>query len=394
MKKTSLLAAGALAASSIVAFSGAPAGATSKQLDYSCNMGLLGTQTMKVVSDTNAPAQQLVGQATSPLKLTSDVDVPQSVVGALIGGLGAASGSGTVVANSAMRLPDGTTTALSPVTMTIPNTVLPTTGDLILKASGTGSPFTPPAVGNYTILARDFTATLTLLNSSGVPVVTDLAVPCTTPTGTNLSIDTIKAVVPSTTTLTVQRTSEAYGQATSATAKVTSDSPLASGMDTPAGTVRFTIGGKSVSAPLDSTGTATVTKLPTVPAGRTYNVVAHYSSAATSFYQSTNSTATALKVVKDGTRTTVAAPNIRRHHAEVATVKVTSTHRATVTGKVKAILKKGTRTLMTKTVRLRSGKAAVNFGKLSKKGTYTVVAKYLGTGNFKVSSGRDGFSVR
>jgi hypothetical protein len=105
--------------------------------------------------------------------------------------------------------------------------------------------------------------------------------------------------------------------------------------------------------------------------------------------------ATAVKVVKDATRTAVKAPSIRRHHREVATVRVSSAHGATVRGKVRAVLERGTRVLRTRTVSLRRGVATVGFGRLARRGrNYVVVAKYLGSGNFRASRGKDGFVVK
>jgi hypothetical protein len=403
MKKTSLLAAGALAASSVVAFGGAPANAASGPLDYSCTVLGAIPSTLSIASDTDAPPEVPFGEPTGPINLTSVVDVPDTLLGTLAALVpGAVAASGTGVAQASMLLPNGTTAPIDAIDLTVPKVPLPKSGDLRFTATGTTDGFTPPEVGSYEILAGGVDSTLSFLDSSdnALPIaalggLTSLAVPCSAPAGNN-PIDTIKAVVPTTTELSGVPTSESYGQRTKATATVgypalgTAANPLGLA---PQGSVRFTVGGKSVTVPLGSDGSATAT-LPTMPAGRSYPVKASYQAAADSFYQSTASESQKLKVVKDGTRTAVTAPSIKRRHAEVATVKVRSAHGATVGGKVKATLKKGKKTLKTRTVSLRSGAVKVNFGKLTRKGRYSLVAKYLGNANFKASSSTRAFKVR
>ena len=385
MKKTSLLAAGALAASSIVAFGG-PANAESGPLDYDCTI-----THMSVVNDTDAPPEMLVGSTPVPVHLTSTATVPSTVmslIALLYPGATSVVGTGSAVGVLEGPAPFPTQTLTTP--LDIPSTALTDTGDLVLKTVGTSGDFAPPLPGLYAIKAGNFSANLVFGALSGV-IGSPLPVSCTPPTGADTTIDTIKGVVPTTTALSALPTSEDYGQKTTATATVTSSNPLPVGG--PAGNVVFKVGSRSVTVPLQADGTATAI-LPKVAAGKTYDVKASYQSAADSFYQSTSSDAQDLKVVQDGTRTSVAAPTIKRRHAEVATIKVRSTHGATVVGKVRATLKKGTRTLKARTVSLRSGAVKVNFGKLRKKGNYTVVAKYLGNQNFKAATGKDAFKVR
>ncbi|HEY6933810.1 MAG TPA: hypothetical protein VI452_10455 [Marmoricola sp.] len=393
MKKTSVLVAGALAAGSIVAFSGGSAEAASSPLDYVCS-SLLGPTTMRVVDDTDLPAQVPVG-ATVPMHLTSAVALPSTALSLISALYPTATGVvGDVTSTGTMTGPAGVGSV--PVTTELPVPLtslsqLDSAGNLPLHLTGEAQDFTAPVPGLYTIKAGGFTSALSAQGPLGVlgaiPAMT-----CVAP-DVDTTIDTVKAVVPSTATLRLARSTEGYGQATIATATVASSDPLAAALGAPAGSVRFTVGRRSVTAALDGNGVARA-KLPRLAAGHSYSVVAHYAPAASSFYQAAKSSPKSLKVVRAGTRTAVVARNIRRRHAEVATIAVTSTYKATVTGKVRATLKRGTRSLRSRTVSLERGRATVRFGRLAKRGRYSVVAHYLGSADFVRSGGRRGFSVR
>jgi hypothetical protein len=329
------------------------------------------------------------------MHLTSAAAVPSSAL-SLIGLLypTATGVLGDVTSTGSMTGPAGVGNVPLTTELPVPLTSLSqldSAGNLLLHLTSAASDFSAPVPGLYTFKAGDFTSALSAAGPLGVlgalPVMT-----CVAP-DVDTTIDTVKAVVPSTTTLGLARSTEGYGQATIATAKVASSDPLAAALGAPAGAVRFTVGGRSVTATLDSNGVARA-KLPTLAAGRSYSVVAHYAPAANSFYQTTQSSPKSLKVVKAGTRTAVVARSIRRRHAEVATIAVSSTYKATVGGKVRATLKKGSRSLKSRTVSLRGGRVSVSFGKLARKGKYSVVAQYLGNRNFVRSGGRHGFSVR
>lgn len=371
MKKVALACSGVVLAGSFVAVV-TPADATTTT--DTCS-GLT-TQSLSVTRSATAPTTMLLGGAPHDVNLTSVVDMPAS----LVGSLSTVSGSGT--STGTIKAPDGATLPVGGAAASVVGTPL-NSGDVSVPVTpDAATSFSPDQVGDYQVLAGQVTVTLTGL-------VDTLA--CTAPGGT--VVDTIRVLSPSRTSVTVGSTTIAYGQSDRGTATVsTTLSPLPAGLGDPSGTVRFTAGGKAVSGTLSSGRTSV--RLPRLAAGHTYTVTGTYLPDAGSLYAGSKA-ATAVKVVKDATRTAVKAPSIRRHHREVATVRVGSAHGAMVRGKVRAVLEKGTRVLRTRTVSLRRGVATVGFGRLARRGrNYAVVAKYLGSGNFKVSRGKDGFVVK
>jgi hypothetical protein len=384
MKKLALLCSGAVVAGSLVAVS-APADAATGT-PYTCN-SLTGASASNSVI---APASTQVGQPV-PVQLTSTLTVPGTLIAGLLNGA-LLKGSGTGGATGSITGPDGThpingvTGKLSGITALASNT-LPLTG---------ATNFIPAQPGIYTITAGPDSATLdTLLKL----VPGTLQLDCLPAVGQVLGkIDVLPApgtpppvpgVNDSTTTLALTRTTEAYGQANTATATVTTG---ALGQLVQNGDVTFTVGGRSpVTVPVSS-GVARL-RLPKLPAGHSYAVKAEY--VPSNPVIATSSAQTSVRVVKDGTRTRVSAPNIRRHRVETATVRVVSVHGSLVRGKVRAVLKRGRHVLRTRTVRLSKGVAHVRFGRIAKRGrSYSVVARYLGNPDLKRSRGRDGFVVR
>jgi len=100
-----------------------------------------------------------------------------------------------------------------------------------------------------------------------------------------------------------------------------------------------------------------------------------------------------IRVVKDGTATSVKAPDINRGGLARAKVKVVSDHGKTPKGKVKAILLRSGNKLLSKKVGLRDGRVKVKLVRLGRAGDYTVKVKYLGHRNFKRSNAKDTFTV-
>ena len=85
----------------------------------------------------------------------------------------------------------------------------------------------------------------------------------------------------------------------------------------------------------------------------------------------------------------------RREHRAKGTAKVRGKEFGLAgTGKVKFLLKKGTRTIQSKTDTLnKKGIASVAFTGVKKKGKYKIVAKFGGDKALKASSGSDTFTV-
>lgn len=359
-----------------------PAGAASGTITYTCTTPL-GASDIPVTMDSTLPATMAPG-ATADYDLTAGVEVAASLVDAARDLLGAATVEGSVAATGDVNG--------APVsgTLAIPVTALPASGALPLSAAGTGGQVAPTAPGTLTLKSGNFTADLLFKKADGSTAYDLQDMACVVKIATpaqNTTVDTVKVVAPSTTALALARSTTAYGQAMTATATV------GSAFTAPAGSVVFTVGGKTITKTI-SAGKATVT-LPTLNAGKTYAVKATYKPASTAPYTASSATKS-YKVVADSTKTAAGAPDIRKGGKARALVHVKSAHGKVVTGKVEAKLFKGTKLLGKVTVALKSGKVTVIFGKpLTIVGTgYKVVVKYLPTTNFKTSTDSDPFRVK
>ena len=102
-----------------------------------------------------------------------------------------------------------------------------------------------------------------------------------------------------------------------------------------------------------------------------------------------------IAVTKDKSKTTTTAKYARAKHRAKGTAKVRGKEFGLAgTGKVKFLLKKGTRTIQSKTDTLnKKGIASVAFTGVKKKGKYKIVAKFGGDKALKASSGSDTFTV-
>jgi hypothetical protein len=99
-----------------------------------------------------------------------------------------------------------------------------------------------------------------------------------------------------------------------------------------------------------------------------------------------------ISVVKASSRTVAKASYAAKKDKVTGQATVRST--AAPTGKVKFVLKKGSKKVAAKTAAVRNGKAAVAFSRIRKSGKYTLVASYLGSARTKPSTDRAGFRVR
>jgi hypothetical protein len=103
---------------------------------------------------------------------------------------------------------------------------------------------------------------------------------------------------------------------------------------------------------------------------------------------------TTITVVKDKSKTTTTAKYASKTHKATGVAKVKGKQFSLPgTGKVKFILKKGTKTVASKSGKLKKGVAKVNFKNVSKKGKYSITAKFAGDKGLKGSSGKDTFTV-
>jgi hypothetical protein len=104
---------------------------------------------------------------------------------------------------------------------------------------------------------------------------------------------------------------------------------------------------------------------------------------------------TTMTVSKDASKTKVSAAYNAKKDKATAKAKVSGKQFGLAgSGKVKFVLKKGTKTLATKSGKLnKKGIAVVAFKNIKAKGKYSVKATFGGSGGLKGSSGKDTFTV-
>lgn len=100
-----------------------------------------------------------------------------------------------------------------------------------------------------------------------------------------------------------------------------------------------------------------------------------------------------VAVVKDGTRTAVKAPDIKKGKKATASVTVRAKNGGAVRGAAQATLYKGKKKLKTVKVALKAGKGTAALGALKKTGAYTVKVAFKGNANLKPSQAQDAFKV-
>ena len=104
---------------------------------------------------------------------------------------------------------------------------------------------------------------------------------------------------------------------------------------------------------------------------------------------------TTITVVKDKSKTGTTAKYAATKHKATGTAKVKGANYGLPgTGKVKFTLKKGTKTIASKKGKLnQKGVASVSFKNITKKGKYSISAKFGGDQGLKGSKGKDTFKV-
>jgi hypothetical protein len=238
------------------------------------------------------------------------------------------------------------------------------------------------------VLLRSFAGATALGSVLALSLVATPAVVTSAPEIRNVACSLKYPTSVSTATSLSMRRIAAYGASTTATATVTRDDAGTQ----PKGTVRFLLRGavnKSWSVKLRN-GQASVALPRTLPASNTYSVTAKYWPPSCSIFKRSSGSAS-YTVFKADTRTSVNARDIRRTEKPTAKVVVRST--LTPVGKVRVALVRKGNTIATQTKRLSGGRASASFSKV-RPGRYKMKVKYLGTGNFRASSGADTFRVR
>ena len=199
--KSSLASLGVIAvASSALSIIGAPAGAESGSLKYTCTDPLNQTRAFTVKADTNAPASVKVGETFTP-SVTATVTAPDALRATLYDTAGARTVEGSTNAQGKSTSFAFTVNgAAGELPATIPVTPVPASGDLVVNATATGAPVTATAAGSIKITAGNFTAVLAGKNGTGgASLLSPYTIPCTLDAGQDATVDTVQ-VTPATTT--------------------------------------------------------------------------------------------------------------------------------------------------------------------------------------------------
>lgn len=344
---------------------------------YTCSFG--SAVDVDVNTDSDAPARIHVGDAVTPT-VTSVVTIPDSVRGSAIPS-DARWVDGTVTAGG-----DVNGTAVPPFTMAIARTPVPLTGALPLTAVGTSAPLPATAPGDLAIHAGDFSVTMQFYDhgdaTTGEPVTTT----CTRPPGQPPTIDSVVVAARSATALTLAKSTTAYGEDLTASAKVTTTG------GSPDGDVAFVVDGLATKARVDKDGVATTT----VRGLRTgaHSVSAVFVARDSVHYDGSSTGSQPLTVTKASTRTALGITGKRTSRPTRVTARVKSAFGTTATGRVRfKVVRSGTRQRWVKVKVLDDGQRTVGFGRLEK-GRYKVTATYRGDGSHVRSRAVKGFRVR
>ena len=373
---TATLAAACAATTCGFAALTSPASAASQELSYDCQNATLGSFTATAVVDTDAPATLGTG-ITVALTVSTTVVVPEAVVDALRGsGIASVDGTGTAT---------GTVDGVSrQALLAVPLTAVPGAGNtMTLVGSGSAGDLTGGAVGSTILLgAGDFSITLKPYNDSGTPM-TQQVVDCTLADGQPTLVDTVSVVQAATSTVvTVQAPPIHYGDTPSVTASVS-----VPGLNVkPAGTIAYSYAGKTVTVDVKG-GKAKPTGLVRALTMGTNTVTAVFTPTDPDLAPSESSTP--FKVAKARSITTLSALYRPAKDKIVARAEVVSQFGTAVAGEVRFVLQRNGVRIRAKTVDLnRLDVAKAQFRNITKRGTYTVLARYRGSTTLRLSIDR------
>lgn len=344
------------------------AAAVSGSIAYACTSPDLGSFTLPVVLDTNAPARMVVGQS-SQVTMTASAVLPGPQAKDAVTTWAATEFDGTWVAKASFG------TAAADITQTVaPRASLgPQTVETAVPFTAASAPFAyvaPATPGTVEISAGDLAGSLQFYPTGST------AIACTAPNGKPPVIDTINVVASSTTTLALDRTASEYGQDVTATAKVTTSS------GTPDGDVAFSVDGLATKAKVGRDGIATLV-LPDAGPGA-HNVTATFVPRDTTAYDGSASAAQSWTVTKARTRMRIPVTGLTTSVVTRVGVRAKGVYDTVPTGKVRIKVKRiGKRGKWIKVRTLDdTGSARAGFGRL-KKGRYQVVVVYRGDANHR-----------
>jgi hypothetical protein len=343
---------------------GSPAGAVSGTLTYDCT-ALSGPEVFTAVVDTDAPATLPPG-ASASINVTSTITVPASRMDLLRQAMitqvdGSASATGTV---------DGVSRVVS---LAIPRTDVPASMGTALPLVGTGPGGNIQAGAAGTTIelgAGNFSVHIVGYNASGTLVGQDTWT-CTLQPAQALHVDSVLVQAPTTTTVSVG-SPVMYGD----TATVKADVTVTGSTTKPDGTVQFSIGGKSVVAPVK--GGKAKANLPAALAMGVQQVTAAFTTTDSGLAGSVGGAT--VTVVRDHTTTAATATYRQNVHRLVAKATVAAVHGTGVDGQVKLVLKRNGHKVDTAKVPLNQKDRAKHvFRNIAKPGHYILVARYLGS---------------
>ena len=169
---------------------GTTTSASAETFDVTCQVPLLGEQTLSVDVTTDAPAELPSGASHTPT-VTAVMTVPAGMADALRSFLSADEVEGTVVADAVVN-----ESTVIPVTLTVPRTdVGPSGTPIVLTATGQSpQALTAGLPGTYHLAAGDMDVDMTVYDAEGDPAGSNFDIPCTPGDPVAIgTVDTVKA---------------------------------------------------------------------------------------------------------------------------------------------------------------------------------------------------------
>lgn len=199
-----------------------------------------------------------------------------------------------------------------------------------------------------------------------------------------LGVASAAAPTGTTTTVALQATTLAYGD----TAKVTVSVDAVTNGPKPAGKVELKVGDKTLLADVTNSGKVDF-DWPLVNASTApYAVTAAFVPTDAAAFSASASVPVNATVTKDATTSQPTLSHNLTRNKVVARTTVTSAHGQVPTGKAKFVLRRNGIKVGSSIVGLSAtGGARARFGNVPDRGTYKVIAKYLGSANFAASKG-------
>jgi hypothetical protein len=151
-----------------------------KDITYSCELPLIGTRDLVTTVSVNIPASGTVGTPIQATDFSASVHVPSEIVD-FYRAFGGVTVSGTADAQSNINK-NGAPFQTLDIPLTVPETPVPPTGELVVPGVGDVPPVTPDSAGTYAVHAGNFNSTLNVKDANGADIViSPMSVSCTAP---------------------------------------------------------------------------------------------------------------------------------------------------------------------------------------------------------------------